>query len=158
MFFADPVAAFANIGRGLRPGGRLSFACMTGASGRGRDQVFMATAAELPAPPSPPVTGTTSPESFADPERAREVLTDAGFSGVAWTLVETAQVWGRDIADAADFIWGWGPIQFRAREAGQDAIARARSVLAEALIPFATPDGVVLPGAAWLVTARWNRG
>jgi ubiquinone/menaquinone biosynthesis C-methylase UbiE len=29
MFFGDPVAAFANIGRGLRPGGRLAFACLT---------------------------------------------------------------------------------------------------------------------------------
>src|SRR5688500_18805533 len=27
MFFDDPVAAFANIGRALRPGGRLVFAC-----------------------------------------------------------------------------------------------------------------------------------
>src|SRR5688572_21024309 len=27
MFFADPVAAFANIGRALRPGGRLTFVC-----------------------------------------------------------------------------------------------------------------------------------
>lgn len=27
MFFADPVAAFGNIGRALRPGGRLAFVC-----------------------------------------------------------------------------------------------------------------------------------
>src|SRR5581483_11483592 len=27
MFFADPVAAFANVVRALRPGGRLAFAC-----------------------------------------------------------------------------------------------------------------------------------
>src|SRR5262249_56681982 len=27
MFFDDPVAAFANIGRALRPGGRLVFTC-----------------------------------------------------------------------------------------------------------------------------------
>ncbi|MEU3453638.1 class I SAM-dependent methyltransferase [Micromonospora sp. NPDC006766] len=28
MFFADPVAAFANVGRALRPGGRLAFGCL----------------------------------------------------------------------------------------------------------------------------------
>ncbi|MGP3913217.1 class I SAM-dependent methyltransferase [Nonomuraea sp. 10N515B] len=28
MFFADPVAAFANIGRALRPSGRLAFVCL----------------------------------------------------------------------------------------------------------------------------------
>lgn len=33
MFFADPVAAFANIGRALRPGGRLAFVCATAADG-----------------------------------------------------------------------------------------------------------------------------
>jgi SAM-dependent methyltransferase len=158
MFFADPVAAFTNIGSGLRPGGRLAFACLPGGPGNGRDQVFRAVAAQLPAPPSPPVTGTTSPESFADPERAREVLTAAGFSDVAWTLVETDQVWGRDVADAADFIWGWGPLQFRARNAGPDTIARARAALEGALTPFATAAGVVLPGAAWLVTATRNHG
>jgi hypothetical protein len=27
MFFSDPTAAFANIARGLRPGGRLVFVC-----------------------------------------------------------------------------------------------------------------------------------
>ncbi|HSZ40739.1 MAG TPA: methyltransferase domain-containing protein [Trebonia sp.] len=158
MFFADPVAAFANIGRGLRPGGRLAFACLPEMSGRGRDQVFRAVAAELPAPPSPPVTGTTSPESFADPERARDVLTDAGFADVHWTLVETDQVWGRDVADAADFIWGWGPVQYRIRDTSADAAARARAVLTNALKPYTGPGGVVLPGGAWLVTARWSRG
>jgi SAM-dependent methyltransferase len=159
MFFADPVGAFANVGRGLRPAGRLAFACMPDAAGGSdREQVFRAVAAELPAPSVPPVTGGTSPESFSDPERAREVLTSAGFTDVAWTLVETPQVWGRDVADATDFIWGWGPIQFRARHVGEATVARARAALADALRPFATPDGVVLAGAAWLVTARWPAG
>ena len=33
MFFTDPVAAFASVGRTLRPGGALSFACWQGVSG-----------------------------------------------------------------------------------------------------------------------------
>ena len=115
--------------------------------------MFGAAAAHLP-PPPPPATGTTSPESLADPERAREVLTRAGFTGVSWTLVETAQVWGRDVADATKFIWGWGPVQFRVRHAGPGAITKAWAALEDALAPFATPGGVVLRGAAWLVTAQ----
>lgn len=153
MFFGDPVAAFANIGRALRPGGRLAFACLPNLSGTDLGPTFAAAAAHLP-PPPPPATGTTSPESLADPERAREVLTGAGFTGVSWTLVETAQVWGRSVVDAAEFIWGWGPVQFRVRHAGPAAITRARAALEDALAPFATPDGVVLRGAAWLVTAQ----
>ena len=153
MFFGDPVAAFENIGRGLRPGGRLAFACLPDLSGTDLGPVFGAAAAHLP-PPPPPATGTTGPESLADPERAREVLTRAGFADVSWTLVETAQVWGRDIADATKFIWGWGPVQFRVRHAGPGAITKAWAALEDALAPFATPGGVVLRGAAWLVTAQ----
>ncbi len=157
MFFADPVAAFANIGRGLRSGGRLAFVCLPDMSGTDLGPVFGAVAGHLP-PPPPPATGTTSPYSLADPASSREVLTGAGFTDVSWTLVETAQVWGRDMADAAEFIWGWGPVQFRARNAGPDAVSRARSALEDALAPFATPGGVVLRGAAWLVTARRPHG
>jgi len=153
MFFGNPVAAFENIGRGLRPGGRLAFACLPDLSGTDLGPVFGAAAAHLP-PPPPPATGTTGPESLADPERAREVLTRAGFADVSWTLVETAQVWGRDIADATKFIWGWGPVQFRVRHAGPGAITKAWAALEDALAPFATPGGVVLRGAAWLVTAQ----
>jgi SAM-dependent methyltransferase len=153
MFFADPVAAFANIRSGLRPGGRLAFACLPDLFSTDLGPVFAAAATHLP-PPPPPATGTTSPESLADPERAREVLTSAGFTHVSWTLVETAQVWGRDVVDAAGFIWGWGPIQFRVRHARPGAITRAWAALEDALAPFATPSGVVLRGAAWLVTAR----
>ena len=69
-------------------------------------------------------------------------------------LVETAQVWGRDVADATRFIWGWGPVQFRVRHAGPGAITKAWAALEDALAPFATADGVVLRGAAWLVTAQ----
>jgi len=153
MFFADPVAAFANIGRGLRPGGRLAFASLPDLGGTDLGPVFGAAAAQLAPPPSP-ATGTTSPESLADPARAREVLAGAGFTDVSWTRVETAQVWGRDVADATRFIWGWGPVQFRVQHAGPGAITRAWAALEDALAPFATQDGVVLRGAAWVVTAR----
>ena len=79
MFSGDPAAA--NIARGLRPGGRLAFACLPDLSGTDLWPVFGAAAAHLP-PAPPPATGTTSPESLADPERAREVLTRDGFTGV----------------------------------------------------------------------------
>jgi SAM-dependent methyltransferase len=156
MFFADPVAAFANIGRGLRPGGRLAFVCLPDMSSTDLGPVFGEAAAHLPAPP--PATGATSPDSLADPARVREVLTGAGFTGVSRTLVETDEVWGGNVADAAEFIWGWGPLQFRVRHAGPDAVSRARAALEAALAPFATPGGVILRGAAWLVTARQPRG
>src|SRR5690242_14804122 len=81
MFFGDPAAAFANIGRALRPGGRLVMLVwqgpgpnewvreLSGALAAGRD---------LPAPPP----GAPGPFSLADPGRVRALLAAAGFSGI----------------------------------------------------------------------------
>ncbi|MFF4597780.1 class I SAM-dependent methyltransferase [Amycolatopsis sp. NPDC001319] len=136
MFYADPVAAFARVRRALRPGGRLAFVCLTEPAGTDLGAVFGALA---------PLPSGVGPASLADPAHTRSVLTDAGFRDVTCTRVEADQVWGRDVADAAEFIAGWGPV----RHHGPDAEA----VLVEALRPFAEPGAVRLRGAAWLVTA-----
>ncbi|MEV5705906.1 methyltransferase domain-containing protein [Actinoallomurus sp. NPDC052274] len=151
MFFADPVAAFANIGRALRPGGRLAFVCLTGFEGTDLGAVFGAMAAHLPRPTGPDGRG---PTSFADPARVREVLTGAGFGEVDCTLVEADQTWGRDVTDAAAFIRDWGPVRSRLRQASPEAATRASDALTTVLRSFAGPDGVRLRGTAWLVTAR----
>jgi SAM-dependent methyltransferase len=150
MFFADPVAAFTNIRRALRPTGRLAFLCMTDVAGTDLGAVFGAMAPHLPRPTGPAGTG---PTSFADPARIRTVLTGAGFHDIACTHVEADQVWGRDVADAAAFIAAWGPVRYHMDQAGPEAAAGARSALATALHPFAKPGGVRLRGTAWLVTA-----
>ena len=82
------------------------------------------------------------------------MLTGAGFTDVSWTLRRDRPGLGRNVADAAGFIWGWGPVQFRVRHAGPGAITKAWAALEDALAPFATPGGVILRGAAWLVTAQ----
>ncbi|MBH5336046.1 methyltransferase domain-containing protein [Streptomyces pactum] len=151
MFFADPVAAFGNIGRALRPGGRLAFVCMTALDGTDLGQVLDAMAARLPRPTGPDGTG---PTSFADPDRVRAVLGAAGFEETRCERVTAVQHWGRDVPDAAAFLGGWGPVAHHMAQAGPEAAARARRALTEALAAFATPEGVRTRGTAWLVTAR----
>ncbi|ASO23140.1 SAM-dependent methyltransferase [Actinoalloteichus hoggarensis] len=150
MFFADPVAAFANIGRALRPGGRLAFVCMTELSGTDLGTVLDAMAPHLPRPTGPDGTG---PTSFADPARTRSVLSDAGFRDIACTRVEADQIWGRDVDDAAEFIGGWGPVKHHLDQVAPDDAARAVDALTVALRPFAEETAVRLRGTAWLVTA-----
>lgn len=150
MFFADPVAAFANIGRALRPAGRLAFLCMTEAAGTDLGAVFGAMAPYLPVPAGP---DGSSPTSLADPARTRSVLTGAGFRDISCTWVEADQIWGRDVADAVGFITGWGPIRYQMEQADPEAVAHARDALTGALRPFATHGAVRLRGTAWLVTA-----
>ncbi|WKX71422.1 class I SAM-dependent methyltransferase [Streptomyces sp. XD-27] len=150
MFFADPVAAFTNVARALRPGGRLAFLCLTALDGTDLGTVLDAMSAHVPRPTGPDGTG---PTSFADPARVRTVLAAAGFADVRCTRVEADQIWGRDVADAAAFLGDWGPVAHHLRQAGPDAAARARQALADALRPYAHPDAVRTRGTAWLVTA-----
>lgn len=148
MFFADPVAAFANVRRGLRPGGRLAFLCMTGFAGTDLGRVFGAMSAFMPQPTGPDGTG---PTSFADPAHTTSVLTEAGFGDVTCTRVLADQVWGRNAADAADFLLAWGPIRHHLTLAGPEAAAPARQAVLAALQPYVDADAVRLRGTAWLV-------
>lgn len=150
MFFADPTAAFGNIGHALRPGGRLAFVCMTALGGTDLGSVLDAMAAHLPRPTGPDGTG---PTSFADPDRTRAVLDAAGFQDIRCEQVAADQHWGRDVPDATAFLSAWGPVAYHMEQAGPEAAARAREALATALTAFATPDGVRTRGTAWLVTA-----
>lgn len=149
MFFADPVAAFRNIGRALAPGGRVAFLVL-------RDIPDLNTAraammAHLPPPPESP--DGTSPASFADPGYVTEVFTAAGYGEVAVTPVEADQVWGRDAEDAAGFLAAWGPIKFLLSRAEPAAAERAVAALVPALRPYERDGAVRLRCLASLITA-----
>ena len=80
MFFADPVAAFANIRGHLRPGGRLAFACWQAME---RNPWFFGVALIGIAPPPPPTSSPTGPFTLAEAEHVTQILEAAGFDGVA---------------------------------------------------------------------------
>lgn len=149
MFFSDPVAAFANIRSALGPAGRLAFVCMTDLEGTDLGEVMTSIFAHLP--PVPVDDG--GPASLADPGRIRSVLTAAGFGHIECVHTEAIQTWGSTVSDAARFIGDWGPIRHHLELAPQQAAARARRGLTEALQRFEHPDGIQTCGTAWLVTA-----
>ncbi|MDZ5447007.1 methyltransferase domain-containing protein [Micromonospora sp. 4G57] len=153
MFFADPVAAFANIGRALRPGGRLAFVSLDDFRHGDLGAVLGALAAHLP-PPGTDGTGVAEPLSLADPAVVQRVLTEAGFAGVDCVRVEAQEVWGRDAADAAGFLAGWGPIRHQLGRVDAATADRACAAVLEALLPYQQRDAVRLRGTAWLVTAH----
>jgi ubiquinone/menaquinone biosynthesis C-methylase UbiE len=81
LFFADPVAAFANVRRHLVPGGRLCFTCWRAATAN--PWSFAATLADmLPPAASPSAQPAPGPFSLAEEGRVREVLHAAGFRRV----------------------------------------------------------------------------
>tara|TARA_R110001606_G_scaffold391201_2_gene558915 strand:+ start:143777 stop:144649 length:873 start_codon:yes stop_codon:yes gene_type:complete len=152
MFFSDPAAAFANMGRSLRSGGRLAFVCWRPFA----DNPWMGAplAAALPFIPAPAPVDPLAPGpfAFADADRVRTILTEAGFTDIDIRPHET-RIGGGDVDQALRLALRVGPLGSVLREdpslAGQvtDAVRR---VLEDHL----TPDGVLMPAAVWIVTAR----
>ncbi len=150
MFFGDPAAALANIGRALRPGGRLAFAVwqaptanewITAIDGALGD-LSLAEDTDEPSGYDP------GPFSLADPGLCASLLTGAGFVDVAVDPLEIPLAFGT-VADAQAFLETWMDDDLDA-----DGRARASAALHRLLVENATDDGVLLPSATWLLTAR----
>jgi SAM-dependent methyltransferase len=106
MFFADPVAAFSNIRKHMRAGGRMAFACWQPAP---KNAWFPgAVLATYQPPPPPRVEGAGPPPgpfAFGDPKYVETVLRAAGFGAIvsdAFTLEVVApadSLFDRDLVD-----------------------------------------------------------
>jgi SAM-dependent methyltransferase len=82
MFFADPRAAFANLAAALRPGGRLAFLCWQDLTGNPWLTIPFAAAAAHVTLPELPAADEPGPFSLADPQRTRDLLTEAGLGSI----------------------------------------------------------------------------
>jgi len=156
MFFADPSAAFKNIRRALKPGGRLCFICWRPMIENPWVLIPLRAAAEhleLPPPPDPTAPG---PFAFGDAERLRGILASAGYAEVKIDRHDSRLVIGGagDIEDAVNFSMDLGPLSALLADKSDDLRQAVRASLREALRPHVTAKGVVLDWAAWLVSAR----
>ncbi|MFD7782326.1 class I SAM-dependent methyltransferase [Streptomyces nojiriensis] len=150
MFFADPVAAFRNIGGALRPGGRLVQLVWQPPTGNEWLLSFTrALAAGRPLPTPPP--DAPGPFSMADPTRVRTVLSAAGFTEIQLEPHSEAMWFGEDAADAERFVLGLHGWMLD----GLDAEGRRRAVddLRTTLAAHETDDGVLYASATWIIRA-----
>ncbi|WP_172862058.1 class I SAM-dependent methyltransferase [Micromonospora zamorensis] len=149
MFFADPVAAFANIGSALRPGARLVLLVW-----QDRDRNEWATAIRRTFTDEPVTPGGPNPFSLADQTVTKDLLVAAGFADVDFTDVHVPVYYGPDSATAFDAVFRlW---EFKDLLANLDATAaeRARTRLRTTLDAHHTDGGVYFDSRAWIVTAR----
>jgi ubiquinone/menaquinone biosynthesis C-methylase UbiE len=153
MFFADPVSAFTNVAAALRPGGRLAVLCWRDATDN--EWLMVPATAALAHVTFPDLGGPEEPGAFAlaDPARIDSVLTAAGFDHVVAAPVEAPMLLGRDAADAVEFIAGTGMARALLEGVDPATAGRALEAVTAALHSHETTNGVVLDGAAWLVTA-----
>jgi len=154
MFFANPVAAFRNIARALKPGGRLAFVCWR----TPQENLFMslplaAASAVLPPSPSPPPPpAAQGPFAFADPALLWDILGKAGFTDISVTAHDQ-KIGSGDLDTTLDVALKVGPLGAMLREY-PDRREAVIAAVREALQPHVTEDGVRLDSASWIVTAR----
>jgi len=155
MFFGDPVAAFANLRTGLAPGGRVRFACWRPISENPWLQIPLHAVYEH-APRLPkPEPEEPGPFAFADTDRVTRILTSAGFTAASFTPLDIQLdiAAGGTLDDAVMQSSEMGPAKHALADQPDDIRVAALDSIRRALAPYASPSGVTLPAAIWLVAA-----
>jgi ubiquinone/menaquinone biosynthesis C-methylase UbiE len=148
MFFSDPLAAFANVARALRPGGRLVALVWQ----RHHDNEWAVAIDEA--------IGSTAPEgagafSLGDPEATTRILERAGLADVALEDVDEPVFYGPDVAAALEWVSGFRDVSESLSRLDPDARDRTLERLRDVLAAHRRGDrGVAFDSRAWLVTAR----
>jgi ubiquinone/menaquinone biosynthesis C-methylase UbiE len=156
MFFAEPVRSFANLRRGLKPSGRLAFACWREPR---ENPFFMAPLqAVYKHVPRLPQQGPEDPGpfSFASEARVRRILDEAGFSGIAMEPCNLSLdvAVGRGLDAAVQGALEIGPAARALAEQPPDVVAAAADSIREALAAYLSGQSVPLPASIWIVTAQ----
>jgi SAM-dependent methyltransferase len=151
MFFGDPVAAFANLRRTLRPGGRLVFASWRPLAEN--PWMLVPLQAVLPLVPPPPRPGPNEPGPFAfgDPEYVTRILTAAGFAQPRHSRFDLDMLLGANLDEAVEQATSMGAASRALKEQADAVVAAARTAVRTALAPHVRAGKVTLPGAVWLV-------
>jgi len=155
MFFADPVAAFSNLSRALRPSGRLAILVWQPlARNPWVAGPMQALAGVLPMP-APPAPGTPGPFSMGDPARAKDILGDAGFDAITLTEIGDEMMMGNGSVDATvESMMNLGPCATLLKDAPREAVEKASSTLRKFYESIAENGKVKQRGATWLISAK----
>jgi SAM-dependent methyltransferase len=155
MFFADPTQSFANLRRGLKPGGRVVFACWQEARQNPWMIVPLREAARH-APRLPEMApDDPGPFAFADRARVERILEAAGYADI---VIEPHELdldiaVGQGVDRAVESTLAIGPTS-RILDGQSEAIrAAAAADIRAALATRAVGDSVPLGAAIWIVTA-----
>ncbi len=158
MFFERPVQTLKHLRSWLEPG--ASFATLVWRSREENPWLELARQAVLEVLP-PVDDGAPScgpgPFSMSEPAVVLAQLRAAGFRSANLEPVDGNANLGASVDEAADFQLALGPageIVRHAQKQGHCDLTAARARVCNALAPFVTRHGVVLPSASWWVTAR----
>jgi ubiquinone/menaquinone biosynthesis C-methylase UbiE len=154
MFFEDPEAAFSNLHRAIRPGGRVAFSCWQDVFQNLWLSLPTMAASSVLGPFDLPPEGAPGPFSLADADRVRAILGAAGFSDVGVREFRTTM--NNPVESAGErltFLVGMSPLGDKFKEADAETKERTVSAVLEAVEPHREDGEYKLPAAAWIVTA-----
>ena len=153
MFFADPIAAFRNIGGALRPGGRLVM--MVWQAHEANEWSVAVDQALAPYYPSPTVSpGAHDHFSLADPDTVKRILGAAGFTDVKFRDVREPVYYGESIDAAIEWIRRFRFVRNIVQRLDDDATTRLLGRLRDALAKNSSEKGVWFDAREWIVTAE----
>ena len=152
MFFTDPVAAFVNIWRAMRPGARMVLLVWQESD---RNEWFTAVRKALAgSTPPTPIESDLAPFSLGDPTHTERILATAGFADAGFAATHEPVYYGPDpdaaydavlrLRHASDLLAGLDPAT------AEHAADRLRAALAA----HQTDSGVLFDSRAWIITAH----
>ena len=155
MFFADSVAAFANMAKAMRPGGRMHFVCWSGLQENPWFSMPRQVAIDRLGAPEPADPRAPGPMAFAERDFVTGILEQAGLAEVHSQEVSVDLTPLGSVEEVAKFAAHVGPASRILKE--KDGTAEDARVIVEALSEkmqaFATPDGVRVPATLNLYSA-----
>jgi SAM-dependent methyltransferase len=150
MFFADPVAAFANLRGAATEAARLRFVCWRDPA----ENPFMTLTAratkgllDLPAR----VPNAPGPYGLADPERTRGILADAGWHGVEVRPFDATC--SMPAEELMTFLTRIGPLRDALAEADEELREKVLEAVRTAAEPYVEGDRASFVAALWIVDA-----
>jgi SAM-dependent methyltransferase len=153
MFFADPVAAFANLRQNLRPGGRMAFVCWCPLKEVPFHHATYFAALDLLPPQPERVPHAPGPFGLDDPAYTRSILEQAGWKAIRIERLETTAMMGTTLPEALDEAMNLGPLAAASRNLAESQRDLIRRRITPVLQRYETPEGVALPAFFWLVAA-----
>jgi SAM-dependent methyltransferase len=156
MFFADPVATFANIRKAMKPDGRLALAVFRSLQENKWASATVGAVRHLLPPTTPPGPEEPGQFSWGDAARVHRILETAGFQEVSLTPHDPAMpiAGPGGAAEAASFMSRVGPVARATGDASEQQRKEVRAALEAFFRSHEGPQGIVLQGAIWIVTAR----
>lgn len=154
MFFDDPVAAFANVGRALRAGGRMTFACWQSPLTNEWITVIVGAIVQHLGMPDMGEPGAPGPFALADADRVRSILGDAGWTGVEVEPFDAKMWLAPGVDDAIAFFMRTDMAKRMIGDAPEDKVQAAVASARDAASAYVTGEGLELGSSAWLVSAR----